>query len=145
MTEMNDKLDSEGPKLPPPPKPSSEALSETERSSRNWAMFCHLAALIGIGLSIGTALILPLGFIGPLLVWLAKKNEYPAVDEHGMEATNFQITMAGLQFVFLLVPFIGWILLPFLVLINIGISISAALKASHGEPYRYALSLRLLN
>jgi uncharacterized protein len=142
---MINKPDSEGQKLPQSPKSNSEALSETERTSRNWAMFCHLAALIGIGLSIGTTFIIPLGFVGPLLVWLIKKNEYPAADEHGMEATNFQITMAGLQIVFLLIPIIGWLLLPFLVLLNIGITIFAAVKASHGEPYRYPLSLRLLN
>ena len=110
-------------------------------------MFCHLAALIGLCINIGTAtFFFPLCFVGPLVVWLVRKHEYPAVDEHGKEAANFQITMAGLQFLFFLIPFIGWfIFLPLLIVFNLGISIFASVKASHGERFRYPLSLRLLN
>ncbi len=122
-------------------------LSETERSSRNWSMFCHLAGLIGLGINIVTvSFFLPLGFVGPLIVWLAKRNEFPAVDEHGREATNFQITMAGLQFIFFLIPFIGWFLfLPALLIVNIALTIQAAVRASHGERFRYPFALRLLS
>ena len=147
MTEINDRPDRVGPEGSRPPKPPLAHLSEIEKSSRNWSMFCHLAALVGLGINITTlTFFLPLGFLGPLLVWLAKKSEYPAADEHGREATNFQISMAGLQFIFCLIPIFGWFfLLPGLLLINIGVTIFAAVKASHGEPYRYPLSLRLLN
>ena len=110
-------------------------------------MFCHLSALIGLFINIGTVitLILPMGFLGPLLVWLAKRNEFPAVDEHGREAANFQITMGGLQFLFTIVPIVGWFFLIPALLFNIGLSIFASVKASHGEQYRYPFSLRLLN
>ncbi len=110
-------------------------------------MFCHLAALIGLCINIvSLTFFLPLGFVGPLIVWLVKRNEYPSVDEQGRESTNFQITMAGLQFIFCLIPILGWfLLLPALLLFNIGLSIFASVKASHGEQYRYPFSLRLLN
>lgn len=90
-------------------------------------------------------LFLPLGFLGPLLVWLVKRNEFPAVDEHGREAANFQITMGGLQFILAIIPIIGWFFLIPAMFINIGLSIFASVKASHGEQYRYPFSLRLLN
>ena len=52
-----------------------------------WAMFAHLAAFAGF---------FPAGIgfvVGPLVVWLIKKEQYPFVDEQGKEAVNFQITM----------------------------------------------------
>ena len=149
MTEINSNSDQGGTKAAhaAPSNGSNLNLSETERASRNWAMFCHLAALIGLGINIVTfSFFLPLGIAGPLIVWLVKRNEYPAVDEQGRESTNFQITMAGLQFIFCLIPILGWFfLLPALLLINIGLSIFAAVRASHGEQHRYPFSLRLLN
>src|SRR5438552_695336 len=82
--------------------------SEASKEARNWATLCHLSGL-GIYLIPGIGHIL-----GPLLIWLMKKNEYPFVDEHGKEALNFQITMslytilAGLS----LLACIGIVLLP---------------------------------
>ena len=34
-----------------------------------------------------------LGFVGPLILWLAKKDDDPELDWHGREALNFQITV----------------------------------------------------
>ena len=31
--------------------------------------------------------------VGPLIIWMLKKDESPFVDDQGKEATNFQITM----------------------------------------------------
>jgi len=33
-------------------------------------------------------------FVGPLIIWLIKKDESPFVDDQGKEALNFQITIA---------------------------------------------------
>lgn len=110
-------------------------------------MFCHLAAFLGLGFNIATfTYIFPLAWIGSLIVWLVKGKDYPSVDEHGREASNFQLTMAGLQFISCFIPLIGWfIFLPGLVLFNIIFTLIAAVRASSGEPYRYPLCLRLLN
>jgi uncharacterized Tic20 family protein len=32
------------------------------------------------------------GVVGPLIVWLIKKDTMPYVNEHGKEALNFQLT-----------------------------------------------------
>jgi uncharacterized Tic20 family protein len=74
---------------------------------RVWATFCHLAALTPL-------LGIPLGLIlGPLVVWLIKKDESPFVNRHGKAALNFQISIIfyvlvlaviGLLFVCALAP-----------------------------------------
>ena len=52
---------------------------------KNYAMLAHLLALAG--------LILPFGsIIGPLVIWLIKKDESPFVDKNGKESLNFQIS-----------------------------------------------------
>jgi hypothetical protein len=72
---------------PQPPTPESSGVppvpSDADKKARNWATFCHLAALAGfIGIPFGNIL-------GPLITWLVKRNEYPLVDQQGKEALNF--------------------------------------------------------
>lgn len=106
---------------------------------RNWAMFCHLSALIGM--LAGVAM-----FVGPLIIWLVKQNEHPFIDEHGKEALNFQISM--LIYLVLLSPtvcvLVGFVLLPALFVVNVVFVIIAARSASNGEAYRYPLTIRLI-
>jgi uncharacterized Tic20 family protein len=46
-----------------------------DNKEKNFGMLCHLTALSAL-------LGIPLGHIlGPLVVWLMKKNDYPFVDE----------------------------------------------------------------
>ncbi len=109
-------------------------------NARNWAMACHLMALVGL---LGNGI----GFIlGPLVVWLIKRAEDPFIDDHGKEAVNFQITMMIAVFVSALLIFvlIGFVLLPLVVIANIVLTIIAGLKASNGEHYRYPLCIRFI-
>jgi uncharacterized protein len=107
---------------------------------RTWVILCHLAALtLFLGIPFGN-------IIGPLVIWLIKKSESAAVDAHGKESLNFQISMsiytllAGLScFVF-----IGFVLLPVALIMNLVLIIVASIKASNGELYRYPLSIRLI-
>ena len=32
-------------------------------------------------------------YLGPLIVWLAKRSDSPEIDENGKESLNFQISM----------------------------------------------------
>jgi hypothetical protein len=113
---------------------------QTGKEEQNWAMYCHLAALIGF--------IIPLGnVLGPLVVWLMKKDVMPQVDIHGKESLNFQITvtLAAIVCVVLMVIFIGFLLLPVVALGALVLTIMAAVKVSNGElGYRYPFALRLI-
>ena len=112
-----------------------------QKPDRTWDMLCHLSALSGLFVVLA-------GFIlGPLVVWLIKKNEIPSVDAHGKEALNFQISMA-IYFIasaILIVIGIGVLLMPVVAVTDIVLVIIASVKASNGQPYRYPLTIRFLN
>jgi len=107
---------------------------------RNWAVFCHLAAVLGF--------FVPLGNIGgPLLIWQLKRKESAYVDYHGCESVNFQISISlYLVISAVLVVFqIGLLLLPCVVFVwGVGICF-AAVRASQVTPYRYPFTIRLLS
>ncbi len=117
---------------------------EIGKEERRWAMFSHLAALVGLVMPVIGCI------VGPLVVWQIKKEEFPFVDEQGKEAVNFQILMS----LYLLISAIIWIPLSFVcigVFIPVAISIVdlvflliAAVKANNGEHYRYPLTIRFI-
>ena len=149
MTEMNEVPDAtQGPGQTNDPQPDSGGTPtaadpgdrETNKDARLWAMFCHLAGLAGLVLpAIGCV-------IGPLVVWLIKKEEFPFVDEQGKEALNFQLTLLiGWVIAFVLSCFcIGFILYPLLLLAAIIFSILGAVKANSGVAYRYPWSIKFI-
>lgn len=111
-----------------------------DKKSRNWGMLCHLSALASL---VG----IPFGHIlGPLIVWLLKKNDYPFVDEQGKESLNFQISVSiyGIVAAFLIFIKIGILLLVGLLLADLIFVIIASIKTSNGEHYHYPLTIRLI-
>lgn len=103
-------------------------------------MLCHLSALVGL-LGNGVGFLL-----GPLVVWLVKKNDDPFIDEQGKEAVNFQITMllAALVSAILIVVIIGFFLLFVVAIVATVLPIIGAIKASEGEHFQYPFALRLV-
>ena len=111
-----------------------------EAQERTWGMLAHLAALAGF--------IIPLGnIIGPLVVWLIKKDESPFVDDQGKESLNFQIsiTIYCIVAAILIVIVIGIFLLIGLAILDLVLIIIAAVKANTGEKFRYPLTIRLIH
>lgn len=111
----------------------------TNRDERMWAMFCHLSALAGFVIPFGNIL-------GPLVIWLIKKDEFPLVNDQGKEAVNFQITMTIFVIVsaILILILIGIILLIGLGIFTIVVTIIAMVKANDGVAYRYPLNIRFI-
>jgi len=122
--------------------------------SRSWAIGAHLSAL-GIGL-LSAAM---LGFVGPLAIWLMRKDEDPFTEHHAKEALNFHLTVLvvlvgsvvlaipaalfgiltlGLGLVLIavasVVAVVLWFVLP----------IVASIKASNSEGYRYPVTIRFV-
>ncbi|PIQ36597.1 MAG: orotate phosphoribosyltransferase [Lysobacterales bacterium CG17_big_fil_post_rev_8_21_14_2_50_64_11] len=108
-------------------------------------MLCHLAALSAFFSGIGLVL-------GPLIVWLIKRDEMPFVNDQGKEALNFNITVfivsAALWIISIVTLGLGlliavplWIVIALIWLI---VTIVAAIKANDGEYYRYPFALRLI-
>lgn len=119
-----------------------------QKDERMWAMFCHLAAFSRyIGVPFG-------GVVGPLVVWLIKKDEYPLVDDQGKQSLNFHISVliygfaGAVLFLPLVFVLIGIPLLIGLVLclwiIDTVFTITAAVRANKGIAYRYPLAIPFL-
>jgi len=120
--------------------PTASSASGISADERQWAMFAHLSALIGF--------ILPFGnLIGPLIIWLMKKETMPFVDQQGKEALNFQITVTIAMMVsaILIIVVIGFVLMFIIGLAALILTIMAGIKANEGVAYRYPFTLRLIN
>jgi len=123
----------EGGQMPPQAPQMAAPVSALSQDDKSMAMLCHLLALLTC-------------FIGPLIIWLLKKDQSAYVNEQGKEALNFQITVviawliAGLS----TMACIGFLLLPAVAIADLVLCIMACIAASKGEPYRYPLCLRLI-
>ena len=84
--------------------------------------------------------------IGPLVIWLVKRDESKYVDFHGKEYLNFVISyfIYGIVSTVLMVVIIGFILLPVVGIAAFIFTIIAAVKAFQGEKYRITLIFRLI-
>ncbi|MCK7594853.1 DUF4870 domain-containing protein [Pseudomarimonas salicorniae] len=113
-------------------------------------MFAHLSSILG---GLLTSAFGGWGvFLGPLVIWLVKKEEIPFVDDQGKEALNFNITVAIACVSLLILTFatlgIGALLtIPLMIIVCIGwlvLTIMASIKANEGVRYRYPFTLRLI-
>lgn len=109
------------------------------QEAKNWAVIAHLSALVNI---VGIPSV-----IGPLVVWLLKKDEDPFIDYHGKEALNFNISFMiyGIVSGLLIFVAIGLVLLPVVLIAWLVLVIIGAIQTSNGEYYRYPLTIRLVN
>ncbi|WP_407351937.1 DUF4870 domain-containing protein [Luteimonas sp. R10] len=134
----------------PPPPPSPGDTGGISAEQRQWAMFAHLSALLG-GLITGWAGGIGC-FLGPLVIWLLKRETMPFVDDQAKEALNFNITLAGLFLILFLLGFltlgIGFIIaIPVMLIVGVAalvFIVIAAIKSNEGVAYRYPIALRLI-
>jgi uncharacterized protein len=122
-----------------PNSPATPGAVPTE-TERTWGMLAHLSALVG--------LVLPLvGIVlGPLVIWLARRDESEFVAAHAKEALNFNISvlLGALACVLLMLVFVGFLLGTALFIAWLVMTLIAAIKASEGHTYRYPFALRLV-
>jgi len=84
--------------------------------------------------------------VGPLIIWLIKKDESIFVDFHGKEYLNFFISYSIYSIVasILMIILIGFILLPIIGVMAVIFTILAAIKAYNGEIYHIPFVIRFL-
>ena len=114
----------------------SNAETSPTQEERNLALLMHILAFFT-------------GFLGPLVIWLVKKDESEFLDQHGKDALNFQISILIYSLPIAVIAIItcglGAILvLPLFLLILIGCGM-AAMQGYNGEPCKYPLAIQLLN
>ena len=128
------------PTPPPLPAGSPPATSVSSSNVRIWNILCHASALLGVFVHF------PGHLLGPLIVWLAKRDDSPEIDAHGKESVNFQISMLiynGIAVVFCLV-LVGFAFLAVLWVLNAVFVIVASIHVSDGKFYRYPMTIRFI-
>ncbi|ALN65368.1 MULTISPECIES: DUF4870 domain-containing protein [Lysobacter] len=115
-------------------------MNDISQDEKTWGMLAHLSTLVGLIIPFGSVL-------GPLVVWLIKKDTMPFAAEQGKEALNFNITVL---IAFIVSAILTIVLIGFLLMLAVGLAwlvltIMAALAANKGESYRYPMTLRLVN
>ena len=131
-------MSSPSPDQPIAPGPPGK---DSEKEARTMAMLAHLLGAL-------------FGFLGPLIIWLVKKDEHQFVNDQGKEALNFQLflligyVLSGILWV--IISFvtcgIGALLpLPLIItVLQLVFGIIGAVKSNQGEYYRYPLAYRFI-
>ena len=98
------------------------------------AMLAHLITFIS-------------SFIGPLVIYLVKRDESAFVGDQAKEVLNFHLSVLiyfAAAFLSLFV-FIGFVLLPALGVFVFVVTIVGAIRAYEGNAYRYPLCIRFIS
>ena len=98
-----------------------------------WAMAIYLSSFFFV-------------LIGPLVIWLIKKNDSNFIDYHGKEYFNFLISYTIYFLISMILVFIGiGIILAWAIGIYVTVfTIVAAIKAYNGDYYRIPLTMHFL-
>ena len=117
---------------PTPPLPVSTTGQPTSEE-RTLAMLAHLITFMS-------------SFIGPLVIYLVKKDESAFVGDQAKEVLNFHLSVVIYAIVGVLscFIFIGFVLLPALGIFVLVVTIMGALAAYDGKAFRYPLCIRFL-
>ena len=107
-----------------------EPVEPVDKDLQSWAMLLHLSPLVG-------------GIIGPLVVWLIKKDELPGLEEHFHLSMNFHIVQTVIFFASVVLAFITCgITAPICLapaIMMMVCSIIAGIKANNGEQVSYPM------
>lgn len=84
--------------------------------------------------------------VGPLIIWLLKKDESSFIDYHGREYFNFFISYTVYMIIsgiltIVLIGFIGLIVFSIMLVV---FTIIAAVKAYEGSEYQFPLIFRII-
>jgi uncharacterized Tic20 family protein len=143
MTDPNAPFDNTKPQESPTPAPGPAGgaptglVSAESPDAKTMGMLAHL-------------LVIFTGFIGPLIIWLTKKDKSPFVNQQGKEALNWALTIltafvACVVLVF--IPFVNLVLClvwPAVAVCNIVFGILSTIKVNSGQPYRYPICIRYI-
>ncbi|HRH96820.1 MAG TPA: DUF4870 domain-containing protein [Prosthecobacter sp.] len=115
----------------PPPSLPNAPVTQDEKTL---GIVMHVLCLVGFPI------------LGPLIVWLIKKDQSSYLDRQGRELLNFQISYLFYALVSFLLCFI-LVGIPLLIAVGIAtivLTIIGIVSASEGNVYRFPLTIRLL-
>ncbi|MFK7789535.1 MAG: DUF4870 domain-containing protein [Phycisphaeraceae bacterium] len=135
---MEDQTNDQNPATDTASQGESDASTDTGQPTKDEINMGMLAHLLGIFT----------GFLGPLIIWLVKKDESAYISDASKESLNFQITMlfiyVGLGVFSCITLGFGAILFFPIWIAAIVFMILATIKSTKGELYRYPVCIRLV-
>jgi len=141
MENNTEQQQNEQPPQPAPEAPAPQTAAPAGTDVKQWTMFLHLSGLLGIFVPIVG------GVAGPLVIWLLKKQEFPALDQVGKDVLNFQISWA----VWMLIAWVIGTATCLLLVVSIGLwvawlvfTVLGAVKANNGETYKFPLTIDVM-
>ena len=108
---------------------------------KQMAMFCHASALAGV-LAIGLGM-----WVGPLILWMSKKEQSPVAAFHAREALNFQLNILVIILLTAPLAFISGflVILPAAAVLYAGaMAVIVGMKASEGVAFPYPKLVRII-
>ncbi len=104
------------------------------QDDKTLGMVMHILCLVGFPI------------IGPLIIWLMKKDQSPYLDAQGRELLNFQISyfIYAMISVVLIAVLIGIVLIFAVGIASLVFTIIGLVKAADGKVYRFPLCIRML-
>jgi len=128
-----------GPPAPPlPPQPplygAQPVTPMTPSDEKMWATLIHVGGVLGY-------------FLPSLIGYIVLKDRGPFIRSHAMTALNFQLTLLIVTIVGLALTaiFIGFLVLIAAFVLNIVLSIMAALAANRGQYFAYPICIKFLS
>lgn len=111
-------------------------ISDQERIYATWM---HIAGLSGYVIPFGN-------FLVPLILWIIKCRESHYIDQQGREVMNFQLTVTGYAIltVILTTVYIGWLLVPVVLLLHLAATIMGAVRTHEGRIFHYPVTLQII-
>jgi uncharacterized Tic20 family protein len=128
-------MDTPPPPVNPQPQDAVAAPDAPETLTKENKTLAMVAHLLGI-----------VGFLGPLIVWLIKKDESRFVAQESKESLNFQLT---LLIAYVICGATSCLVIPAFIMLglwvaNVVLCIMAGMKANEGQAYQYPIALRLI-
>ncbi len=125
--------------MPPPVQPEAAPAGQLDvvsvsQDEKTLAIVMHVFGLIGLPI------------LGPLIVWIMKKDQSPYLDAQGRELLNFQLSYL-IYFIaafLLLIVLVGLVLLPVLSIAWLVLTIVGLVNAADGKLYRFPVIIRML-
>jgi uncharacterized protein len=111
--------------VPPPAQPVPPPAATPPKRDFTMAWLCHLLCLLTM-------------WLGPLILWLVKKDQDKLVAFHGKQTLIFGAVVAVLYIAGIVIPFLGWFcLLPVAVIGLLVYTIIGIVQTSQGKPFKY--------
>jgi uncharacterized protein len=123
------------PDTPPAAQGENVPVIESNAEERQMGMVAHLAGILPFG-----------GFLAPLGLWAMKMGQSPFIEDQAKESLNFQInvTMLTVLAAITCAFYVGFLLLPAVLIANGIFCFQGGMAAKEGKVYRYPYTVRYI-